>query len=104
MTILEERLQIHGFRVDDVAVVVARGDIDEAGAQSLRAMFDSLRADDHVYVDCEGVGFIGESGMSVLQALATRNVAAGGPLHVSASAEVRRRIEIDGLEHLFAID
>ena len=104
MTLLDETLQISAFRIDDVAVVVVRGEIDTTTAQSLRATFNTLRHMDHVYVDCAGVVSIDRSGMRVLEDLAARNVAAGAPLHMLASAEVRRRIEIAGLEQLFSLD
>ncbi len=104
MTVLDECLKIEGFRVDGVAVFVVGGDLDETAARSLRAAFERLGPDDHVYVDCAAVDFIDPSGLSVLHDLADRNVAAGCPLHLMASAQVRRSIEIGGLEHLFALD
>jgi anti-anti-sigma factor len=104
MTVLDECLKIEGFRIDGVAVFVIGGDLDAAAARSLRTAFERLGPDDHVYVDCAGVGFIDPSGLRVLHDLADRNVAAGCPLHLMASPEVRRSIEISGLEHLFALD
>ncbi|MGZ4671327.1 MAG: STAS domain-containing protein [Ilumatobacteraceae bacterium] len=104
MTVLDDSLNIEGFRIDGIAVFVVGGELDAAAARSLRAAIERLDPDDHVYVDCAGVGFIDPSGLRVLHDLADRNVAAGCPLHLIASAEVRRSIEISGLEHLFALD
>ena len=104
MSVLEVGLQISGFRLDGVAVVVVNGELDEVLAPALRSMFDALGEDDHVYVDCGDVDFIDADGLGVLSELARRNVTAGGPLHVHASDAVRRMVEISGLEHLFVLD
>ena len=104
MTVLDETLKIDSLWIEGVAVVVVRGDVDMTTAASLRATFETLGPDDHVYVDCAGVESIHPTGLRVLEELAAKNVACGGPLHLLASAEVRRLIEIAGLEQLFALD
>lgn len=104
MTILDEGLQVEGFRLDDVTVIVVRGDFDATATRALRTLVDSLGPNDHIYVDCIDVTWIDGSGLGLLHELAARNVAAGCPLHIYASAEVRRHIEVSGLERLFALD
>jgi anti-anti-sigma factor len=104
MTVLDVGLQISEFRVDGVTVVVLRGEIDAGNASALRAAFDTLDPDDHVYVDCADVGFIDGAGLCALSEAAERNVTAGGPLHVHASPALRRIVEISDMEHLFAFD
>jgi anti-anti-sigma factor len=104
MTMVDERLKIHGFHVDGVAVVVVRGELDMAAAPLLRAQFDALGPDEHVYVDCAGVGFVDSEGLAALCVMAQRNVDAGGPLHVLASIALRRSVETNGVGHLFDLD
>lgn len=104
MSIVEECLQVHGVRVDDVTVFVVRGDLDATAARALRPMIDALAPDDHVLVDCVGVGFVDGSGLDVLHELATRNIAAGGPLHMWASDQVWRHLTAAGLESMFLFD
>lgn len=104
MTMIEEGLKVHSFHVEDVVVVVARGDVDADAAAAMRAVFNSLGPDQHLYVDCAAVGFIDSDGLTALCEAAQRNVNAGGPLHTHASIQVRRRIETIGVEHLFAFD
>ena len=101
---IDDDLKVQRFRVEGVAVVVVRGDVDTAAATSMRAAFDALGSDEHVYVDCAAVGVIDSDGLASLCEVAQRNVAAGGPLHVHASTEVRRLVEIHDLEHLFIFD
>jgi anti-anti-sigma factor len=101
---LEESVQIDGFHVDGVAVVVVRGEVDMVAAPLLRAAFDALDPDEHVYIDCAGVGFIDSAGLAAVCELAQRNVAAGGPLHVLASDALRRSIALNGVAHLFYLD
>ena len=103
MTLLDGGLKIDGFQIDGVTVVVLQGEVDAAAASSLRAAFDTLGPDEHVYVDCAGVGFVDSEGLAALCELAQRNVIAGGPLHVHASAALRRSVEINGVGHLFAL-
>jgi anti-anti-sigma factor len=104
MTMLDESVQIDGFHVDGVAVVVVRGEVDMVAAPLLRAAFEALEPDEHVYVDCAGVGFIDSAGLAAVCELAQRNVAAGGPLHVLASDALRRSIALNGVAHLFYLD
>ncbi len=104
MTLVDTGSRVHGFHVDDVAVVVVRGDVDTATALLLRAAFDTLDPEEHVYVDCADLAFIDSDGLAALCELAQRNVTAGGPLHVHASTALRRIVEINGVEHLFAFD
>ena len=104
VTLIDEDLKVHGFRIEGVAVVVVRGDVDTVAATSMRAAFDALGPDEHVYVDCAAVGFFDSEGLAALCELAQRNVVAGGPLHVHASTAVRRIVEINSVEHLFAFD
>ena len=104
MAVLEDCLQVHEVRVDDVMVFVVRGDLDATAARALRPMIDGLNAQDHVLVDCVGVGFVDGSGLAVLHELATRNMAAGGPLHMWASDQVWRHIAAAGLQQLFVFD
>ena len=104
MTLIDNGLRIDGYHVDGVAVVVVCGELDSSAAPELRAAFDALTPDEHVYVDCAGVGFIDSDGLTVLCELAQRNVDSGGPLHVLASVALRRMIWVSGVEHLFALD
>jgi anti-anti-sigma factor len=104
MTLVDCGLEIRAFHVDGVAVVVVSGEVDMAAAPLLRAAFDALGADEHVYVDCAGVEFVDSHGLDALCELAQRNVIAGGPLYVRASIALRESIEINGVEHLFALD
>jgi anti-anti-sigma factor len=104
MTLVDCGLKVHGFHVDDVAVVVVSGEVDRASAPMLRATFDTVGQDEHVYVDCAEVGFVDSEGLAVLCELAQRNVTSGGPLYVRASAALRDSIRLNGVEHLFALD
>jgi ABC-type transporter Mla MlaB component len=104
MTLVDCGLKIHGFHLDDVAVVVLSGEVDSAAAPMLRAAFDTLGPDEHVYVDCAGVGFVDFDGLAALCEVAQRNVIAGGPLHVHASTALRHSVEINGVGHLFVLD
>ena len=104
MTMIDSGTKVHWYHVDDVAVVVVRGEIDSAAAPLLRAAFDALHPDEHVYVDCGGVEFVDSEGLAVLCEVARKNVAAGGPLHVHASTALRRSVWINEVDHLFALD
>jgi anti-anti-sigma factor len=104
MTMVDGGLKIDGFHIDGVAVVVVSGEVDAAAAPLLRAAFDALHPDEHVYVDCADVGYVDSEGLAVLCEVAQRNVIAGGPLHVFASDALRRFVKISGVEHLFALD
>jgi anti-anti-sigma factor len=108
MTVLDDNSlatrQVHTFRVDDVTVISVQGDFDVTAARLMRHQLDDLRPDDHVIVDCVDVDFIDGSGLDVLCRLAQRNVAAGGPLHVLASAAVRNTVALSGLEGLIALE
>ena len=104
MTLVDNGLKVHGFHVDGVAVVVVRGDVDTATAQLLRAAFDALGPEEHVYVDCFDLTFIDSDGLAALCEVAQRNITAGGPLHVHASTALRRIVEVNRLQHLFIFD
>jgi anti-anti-sigma factor len=104
MTLVDCGLKVQGFHIEGVAVVVVNGEVDAAAASLLRAAFDALGPDEHVYVDCADVSLVDSEGLAALCAGAQRNVIAGGPLHVRASSALRRSVEINGLEHLFALD
>ena len=52
MTLVDSGLKVHGYHVDDVAVVVVSGEVDTANASMLRTAFDALQPNEHVYVDC----------------------------------------------------
>ena len=104
MTLIDCGLRIHEFYVDDVAVVVVNGELDEGAAPLLRATLEKLGPDEHVYVDCGDVGFVDSDGLAALCELARRNVIAGGPLYVRASTALRHSVEINGVAHLFALD
>jgi anti-anti-sigma factor len=104
MTMVDCGVQVHAFYIDDVAVVMVEGEVDAAAAPLLRAMFDSLGPDEHVYVDCAGVGFVDSEGLAALCEMAQRNVISGGPLHVHASTAFRDSVEMNGVAHLFTLD
>jgi anti-anti-sigma factor len=104
MTMLDSGLKIHEFRVDDVAVVVVGGDVDSASAPLLRATFDALGPDEHVYVDCADVEYVDSEGLAALCEMAQRNVISGGPLHVRASIALRRSVWVNDVGHLFVLD
>lgn len=104
MTLVDSGLKIDGFQIDGVTVVVLQGEVDTAAAPSLRAAFETFGPEEHVYFDCAGVGFVDAEGLAALCEMAHRNVIAGGPLHVHASAALRQSIEMNGVGHLFALD
>jgi anti-anti-sigma factor len=104
MTLVDSGFKIDGFQIDGVTVIVVQGEVDRAAAPLLRATVDTLGPDEHVYVDCAGVGFVDAEGLDALCEMAHRNVRAGGPLHVHASGALRDSIEINGVGHLFVLD
>ena len=104
MTLVDEGLKVHGFHVDGVAVVVVRGDVDATAAALVRAEFDRLGPDEHVYVDCSRVDYVDADGLAALCEAGQRNVTAGGPLHVLASPALRHSVTMNGVGHLFDLD
>jgi ABC-type transporter Mla MlaB component len=74
-----------------------------AAAPLLRAAFDTLGHEEHVYVDCAGIDYVDAEGLAALCEVAQRNVIAGGPLYVHASSALRFGIESGGVAHLFAL-
>ena len=104
MTMVDDGVKIHGFHVDGVAVVVVRGELDSDAAHLLRAEFNRLGPDEHVYVDCGRVDFVDSEGLAALCEAGHRNVMSGGPLHVLASSALRHSVESNGVGHLFDLD
>lgn len=104
MTLLDVGLKIDGFRLEGVAVVVLKGELDTVAAPMLRAAFERVHPEEHVYVDCAGVEFVDSDGLAALCERAEWNMVLGGPLHVHASNALRRMVAIGGVGHLFVLD
>lgn len=96
-------LQVHLDWVDSAAVLTVDGEVDAASAPQLQAgIEDALgKAPALLVVDLSGVRFFGSAGLSVL--LFGAEAAAKGGLRVVASSQVRRPIEITGLDGVLDI-
>ncbi|WP_433655144.1 STAS domain-containing protein [Nocardia sp. CA-128927] len=84
--------------VDSAAVLTIGGEVDAASAPQLQAGIEAALAAEPVLlvVDLSGVRFFGSAGLSVL--LLAAEAVARIALRVVASAEVRRPIEVTGLD------
>ncbi len=99
-----------GFVVDLVdldgsTVLVARGEIDAASAPVLRSALEQAKSRDPIIaVDLAGVTFMDSSGLNVL-VLAQRSLDGIGSVRVTnPSQQVRRLLEMTGLDHLINRD
>ncbi|MFI6869187.1 STAS domain-containing protein [Nocardia sp. NPDC050406] len=78
-------------------VVTATGEIDIASAPQLQAALEETLAGGRVpVIDMTTVGFMGSVGLSALMTAA--QAAAPRPLRIAASPQVRRPIEVTGLD------
>lgn len=91
-------LQVRLEWVDSAAVLTVGGEVDALSAPQLQSGIDDALGNEPavLVVDLSGVGFFGSAGLSVLL-LAVRAVAKDG-LRVVASPQVRRPIEVTGLD------
>ncbi|WP_054814485.1 STAS domain-containing protein [Nocardia arizonensis] len=96
-------LDVEHTTVRSTAVLMVTGEVDVASAPRLQAAVEeALREQPPVLVvDLSGVSFFGSAGLSVLL-VATETAPAGG-LRVVASDQVRRPIEVTGLDKLLAV-
>ncbi|MFI7000315.1 STAS domain-containing protein [Nocardia sp. NPDC050175] len=94
-------LQVKLDWVDSVAVLTVGGEVDAASAPELQSgIEDALgHAPALLVVDLSGVRFFGSAGLSVLLFA----VEAAGGLRVVASAQVRRPIEVTGLDGVIEV-
>ncbi|MGX1810864.1 STAS domain-containing protein [Nocardia sp. NPDC055321] len=93
----ERMLQVHVVHEGPVRVVSAVGEVDLVSAPLLeRAIREVLGEDPPVLVvDLSRVGFFGSSGLTVLVMCAR---ASARPIRVVASSQVRRPIEVTGMD------
>ncbi|MEU7143445.1 STAS domain-containing protein [Nocardia sp. NPDC046473] len=96
-------LQVNLNWVDSVAVLTVGGEVDAASAPELQSgIEDALgHAPALLVVDLSGVRFFGSAGLSVL--LFAVEAAAKGGLRVVASSQVRRPIEVTGLDGVIEV-
>ncbi|MCX4095847.1 STAS domain-containing protein [Nocardia sp. alder85J] len=94
-------LTVSRSRSGDTVVVAAEGEIDVTSAPQLQAELEQAQDDGAAIVDLSRVVFMGSAGLSVLLAAAQRTGA--GPLRVVASFQVRRPIEVTGLDKSLAL-
>ncbi|MET8654000.1 MULTISPECIES: STAS domain-containing protein [Nocardia] len=96
-------LEVERTSVGSTAVLTVSGEVDVASAPQLQSAIDeALREQPPVLVvDLSGVGFFGSAGLSVL--LVATEAAPSGGLRVVASDQVRRPIEVTGLDKLLAV-
>ncbi|MCX4095256.1 STAS domain-containing protein [Nocardia sp. alder85J] len=83
----------------DIVVVAAQGEIDITSAPQLSAALEAVGAEGFApIVDLSGVDFMGSVGLSVL--LAASEQLGGDRLRVVVSAQVRRPLEVTGLDKI----
>ncbi|MDN4172638.1 STAS domain-containing protein [Nocardioides sp. SOB77] len=101
----DEQLSLHVDHVGDVAVVVARGEIDLATVGGFRTVLNDLMVDGHVdvVVDLSDVPFVDSSALGALVAAHRRARGLGGALSVAGiQAPVARILELTGLDRVLA--
>ncbi|WP_405162055.1 STAS domain-containing protein [Nocardia sp. NBC_01499] len=100
MSVEAGALDIHLDWVDSAAILTIGGEVDAMSAPQLQSGIEDVLVDKPMLlvVDLSGVSFFGSAGLSVLL-LAERAVAKGG-LRVVASPQVRRPIEVTGLDEI----
>ena len=87
--------------VDGLVVVVLEGEIDIASAPALRSVLDQLDSDCKVILDLARVAFMDCSGLRILVGQLISRHSAGGVLRIrNSSVDVRRLVEITGLDDL----
>ncbi|MFD6160924.1 STAS domain-containing protein [Nocardia sp. NPDC060256] len=96
-------LQVQLNWVDSAAILTVGGEVDAASAPQLQSgIEDALGAEPALLVvDLSGVRFFGSAGLSVL--LFAVEAAAKDGLRVVASAQVRRPIEVTGLDGILDV-
>ncbi|MQY29526.1 STAS domain-containing protein [Nocardia aurantia] len=91
----------------DTVVVAAEGEIDITSAPQLSAALEAVGAGVTApIVDLSGVDFMGSVGLSVLLAASEKLKAAqadAGQLRVVVSPQVRRPLEVTGLDKVLAL-
>ncbi len=88
-------------RRDDVAVVLARGELDLATADTLRAALDRIGGAARLVLDLRGLSFIDSTGLHMLVALHERAQREGFRLTlVAPPAPVDRAIRVSGLDEV----
>ncbi|MFE9580026.1 STAS domain-containing protein [Nocardia sp. NPDC006044] len=98
MTAESRALQVRLNWVGTTAVLTARGEVDAASAPQLQSGIEEAldRTPPVLVIDLSGVGFFGSAGLSVL--LLALEKLAKDSLRVVASPQVRRPIEVTGLD------
>ncbi|MBF6177480.1 STAS domain-containing protein [Nocardia otitidiscaviarum] len=87
---------------DGTLVVTANGEIDIASVPELQSVLEETLATGRVPVlDMSGVGFMGSVGLSAL--LVAAEAAKPARLRVAASPQVRRPIDVTGLDEVVAL-
>ncbi|WP_081635673.1 STAS domain-containing protein [Nocardia sp. BMG111209] len=104
---VSQLLTVSQHHEGDTVVVAAEGEIDITSAPQLSAALEAVGADVTApIVDLSGVDFMGSVGLSVLLAasekLKTANADAG-QLRVVVSPQVRRPLEVTGLDKVLAL-
>lgn len=95
-------LTVAHSRVDGMPVVAAQGEIDITSAPQLRAALETVPVGEQSpIVDLSQVAFMGSVGLSVL--LAASEQASPQRLRVVVSSQVRRPIEVTGLDQVLAL-
>lgn len=96
-------LKVNRYWRDSAAVLAVGGEVDAASAPQLQAGIEDVLGDEPelLVVDMSHVGFFGSVGLSVLL-LAVAAVGKDG-LRVVASPQVRRPIEVTGLDGMLDV-
>ena len=85
-------------RHGDVAIVEARGELDVATVQKLRAILEEIKSAGRLVLDLRGLSFIDSSGLHMLVGLNQRAQRGGFQLALVAPAPpVDRAIQVSGL-------
>jgi anti-sigma B factor antagonist len=96
--VLPEPFAVDVQRRDDVAVVLPRGELDVATADTLRAALERVDGAAHLVLDLRGLSFIDSTGLHMLAALHERAQREGFRLTlVAPPAPVDRAIRVSGL-------
>ncbi|MEV6558094.1 STAS domain-containing protein [Nocardia sp. NPDC051756] len=96
-------LQVRLDRVDSTAVLTIGGEVDAVSAPQLQSGIEEAleRAPAVLVLDLSGVGFFGSAGLSVL--LLALDKLDRDSLRVVASPQVRRPIEVTGLDGMLDV-
>ncbi|MFI6166195.1 STAS domain-containing protein [Nocardia sp. NPDC051052] len=96
-------LHVHLDQVGSAAVLTVDGEVDAASAPQLRSGIEDALGNKPalLVVDLSSVRFFGSAGLSVL--LLAAEASAKGGFRVVASAQVRRPIEVTGLDAVLEV-